>query len=124
MSEQLTIETLREKFKEAQEKGEQLILLYSGDGYGDVICYNVLFVARTSLLMESLYDGAEEYELDKYLHHYKIKQSKDEYEVLEKGTRFDASKLGRIETFITSDRKLLRNKRTGEIVEYDEELLK
>lgn len=121
MSEKLTIEILREKFKEAQERGEELIIEnISNNGTESKL---VLCVGEDRIFTRDSNSGWEMVFHGDFLDEWKIKQPKDEYEVLPKGTKFDASKLGRVEIFITSDRELLKNKRTGEIVEYNESLL-
>jgi hypothetical protein len=121
MSEQLNIETLRQKFKEAQDKGEELVVL-------DDLNYErtVLYVGDIAAFVKYKCKSKDEYSVHKsHLYNWKIKQQKEgEYKVLPKGTRFDASKLGRVELFIVSDRRLMQNTRTGEIVEYNEDLLK
>lgn len=127
MSEQLTIEILREKFKEAQEKGQKIVL-------ESMYCVDliVLDVRKSGVFYESFNgDGYLDSEDFKY---WKIKQPKDEYEILYENLSFvpeigayragfDKNPLHYIDKSFTG-RKLLRNKRTGEIVEYSEDLLK
>jgi hypothetical protein len=126
MSKKLSIEILREKFKEAQAKGEELILL-------DDLNHerSVLYVGDIAIFVKYKHKSKDEYSIHKsHLYNWKIKQPKDKYEVVYEYT-YTHYELGQLLALNDKNdiagltgRKLLRNTRTGEIVEYDEDLLK
>lgn len=125
MSEQLTIEILRKKFKEAQN-GEFDLLCTFAELEVRLIDIGINYVYYRHVGMGNFgYVPIVE-----FLDNWKIKQPKDEYEVVylsfyRRSTYFgDLYFIGNIEEVMPTTVRLLRNKRTGEIVEYDEELLK
>lgn len=123
----LTIEILKEKFKEAQDKGEELVVITPKMREACVFDIGIIYFHF------GYFTENGEYKTDfsevSYLNDYKIKQPKDEYGVFYLSicqltgnvlrlqlTSFP--EVGNNEQF-----KLLRNSRTGEICEYDEKLL-
>lgn len=125
MSQKLTIEILREKFKETQERGE-FLFIYNRAGF-ECLVRDIGYVKVYIKTNENL---NQEFDIDYFLSEYKIKQPKNEYEVLHehldviKGYLELKKFTQKNETYQFTGRKLLRNKRTGEIVEYNEGLLK
>lgn len=122
--EKLSIEILKQKFKEAQEKGEELILEKPSS-------YNltILMVGEKAIFYRNEV-GDEDLLYYGYLPPWQIKQPKDEYEVLYEYTYQHYAVGHLLALSIRNDiagltgRKLLKNKRTGEVVKYDESLIK
>ncbi|MEB3218964.1 MAG: hypothetical protein VKN72_22390 [Nostocales cyanobacterium 94392] len=124
MSEQLTFEILKEKFKGAEEGEFYLLCTFANLEVRLIdIGINCVYYRHTN-------NGAFGYiSLSEFLKHWKIKQPKDEYEVFYLHDFTYWSSYGDLRLDMSKHKnskykfKIMRNKRTGEIVEYNEKLI-